>query len=68
MTAAEMVLSDAGSTTFNPKNIWAMRIMAAAIVQDTALVALTAFLVLGQILFLKPEVSKVMAAGAQGLV
>jgi hypothetical protein len=48
------------------ENRWARRFMAAAIMQGAILVGLTAFLVLSQISFLKPEVSKVMAAGSAG--
>jgi heme/copper-type cytochrome/quinol oxidase subunit 1 len=40
--------------------------MAAAIVQGAVVAGLTVFLVLGQISFLKPEVSRVMAAGGAG--
>jgi hypothetical protein len=45
---------------------WAKRFIAAAIVQGAIIVALTAFLVLSQISFLKPEVSRVIAAGGAG--
>ncbi len=48
------------------ENKWAKRFMAAAIIQGAILVGLTAFLILSQISFLKPEVSKVMAAGSAG--
>ncbi len=61
-------MDDASSeytSSFN-QNTWAKRFAAAAIVQGAALVGLTAFLVLSQISFLKPEVSKVMAAGGAG--
>lgn len=47
-------------------NTWAKRFAAAAIVQGAALVGLTGFLILSQMSFLKPEVSKVMAAGSAG--
>lgn len=40
--------------------------MAAAIVQGAAIVALTAVMVLGQTSFMKPEVSRVIAAGGAG--
>lgn len=40
--------------------------MAAAIIQGAAIVGLTIFLVLGQISLLKPEVSRVIAAGSAG--
>jgi hypothetical protein len=40
--------------------------MAAAIIQGAILVALTAFLVLGQLSILKPQVSRVIAAGEAG--
>lgn len=45
---------------------WTKRFMAAAIVQGAVVAGLTIFLVLGQISFIKPEVSKVMAAGGAG--
>ena len=47
-------------------DIWAKRFMAAAIIQGAIIVALTAFLVLGQISVLKPEVSRVIASGGAG--
>ncbi|MEM3159287.1 MAG: hypothetical protein QXJ74_00725 [Nitrososphaera sp.] len=45
---------------------WSARFMTAAIVQGAAIVALTAVLVLGQTSFMKPEVSRVIAAGGAG--
>ena len=45
---------------------WARRFMAAAIIQGAIIVALTVFLVLGQISILKPEVSRVIASGGAG--
>ena len=47
-------------------NVWARRFMAAAIIQGAIIVALTVFLVLGQISILKPEVSRVIASGGAG--
>jgi hypothetical protein len=47
-------------------NRWARRFMAAAIIQGAVIVALTVFLVLGQISILKPEVSRVIASGSAG--
>lgn len=47
-------------------NTWSARFMTAAIVQGAAIVALTAVLVLGQTSFMKPEVSRVIAAGGAG--
>ncbi len=47
-------------------NVWARRFMAAAVTQGAIVVALTAFLVLGQISILKPEVSRVIASGGAG--
>jgi hypothetical protein len=47
-------------------NTWARRFMAAAIIQGAIIVGLTAFLVLGQISILKPEVSRVIASGGAG--
>jgi hypothetical protein len=45
---------------------WARRFMAAAILQGAIITGLTVFLVLGQAAFMKPEVSRVMAAGGAG--
>ena len=45
---------------------WTKRFIAAPILQGAIIVALTAFLVLSQISFLKPEVSRVIAAGGAG--
>lgn len=48
------------------ENVWAKRFIVAAIVQGAIIVGLTAFLVLSQISFLKPEVSRVIAGGGAG--
>jgi len=40
--------------------------MSAAIIQGAIIVALTIFLVLSQISFLKPEISRVIASGGAG--
>jgi hypothetical protein len=48
------------------KGIWAKRFMAAAIAQGAIVVSLTIFLVLSQISLIKPEVSRVIAAGGAG--
>lgn len=45
---------------------WARRFMAAAIIQGAIIVALTVFLVLGQVSILRPEVSRVIASGGAG--
>jgi hypothetical protein len=45
---------------------WTKRFIAAAIIQGAIIVTLTAFLVLSQISFLKPEISRVIAAGGAG--
>lgn len=45
---------------------WARRFMATAIIQGAVIVGLTIFLVLGQISVIKPEVSRVIAAGGAG--
>jgi hypothetical protein len=45
---------------------WTRRFIAVAILQGAIIVGLTAFLVLSQISFLKPEVSRVIAAGGAG--
>lgn len=47
-------------------DIWTKRFMAAAILQGAVVAGLTVFLVLGQISFIKPEVSRVIAAGGAG--
>src|SRR5207247_6701027 len=48
------------------KSSWTKRFMAAAIVQGAVVTGLTVFLVLGQASVMKPEVSRVMAAGGAG--
>lgn len=48
------------------ESVWTKRFIVAAIVQGAIIVTLTAFLVLGQISFLKPEVSRVIASGGAG--
>jgi hypothetical protein len=45
---------------------WTKRFIAAAIIQGAIIVTLTAFLVLSQTSFLKPEISRVIAAGGAG--
>lgn len=45
---------------------WTKRFMAAAVVQGAVVAGLTIFLVLGQVSLIKPEVSRVMAAGGAG--
>jgi hypothetical protein len=45
---------------------WTKRFMVAAVVQGAIVAGLTVFLVLGQISFIKPEISRVMAAGGAG--
>src|SRR5690349_13327772 len=45
---------------------WTKRFIAAAILQGAIIVGLTAFLVLSQISLLKPEISRVIAAGGAG--
>jgi hypothetical protein len=45
---------------------WTKRFIAAAIIQGAIIVSLTAFLVLSQISFLKPEISRVIAGGGAG--
>jgi hypothetical protein len=54
------------NTKQQESSTWTKRFIAAAIVQGAIIVALTAFLVLSQISFLKPEVSRVIAAGGAG--
>lgn len=48
------------------ESVWTKRFIAVAIAQGAIIVGLTAFLVLGQISFLKPEVSRVIASGGAG--
>jgi heme/copper-type cytochrome/quinol oxidase subunit 1 len=47
-------------------NAYTLRFIIAAIIQGAIIVGLTAFLVISQISFLKPEVSRVIAAGDAG--
>lgn len=47
-------------------NPYTLRFIIAAIIQGAIIVGLTAFLVISQISFLKPEVSRVIAAGDAG--
>ena len=47
------------------KGTWTKRFMAAAILQGAVIAGLTVFLVLGQVV-LKPEISRVIAAGGAG--
>lgn len=50
----------------NTNGTWTKRFMVAAVIQGAVVVGLTFFLVLGQISYLKPEISRVMAAGGAG--
>jgi len=50
---------------FGASGLWTKRFMSASVVQGAVVVGLTFFLVLGQ-LYVKPEVSRVMAAGGAG--
>jgi hypothetical protein len=54
------------SYTKQESNPWTKRFIGAAILQGAIIVTLTAFLVLSQVSFLKPEVSRVIAAGGAG--
>ncbi|MCS7142478.1 MAG: hypothetical protein NZ920_01600 [Aigarchaeota archaeon] len=47
-------------------SLWANRFLAAAIVQGALVTGLTAYVVIGQLWFLRPEVSRVIAAGGAG--
>ncbi len=51
---------------YKSRDTWTKRFTAAAIIQGGIVVALTAFLVLSQISFLKPEISRVIASGGAG--
>lgn len=55
-----------GSGSIGPDGPWTKRFMAAAIIQGAIVAGLAVFLVLGQVSFIKPEVSRVMAAGGAG--
>jgi hypothetical protein len=46
--------------------VWTRRFISAAIVQGTIIVGLTIFLILGQISLIKPDISRVIAAGGVG--
>ena len=48
------------------ESIWTRRFIGAAIIQGAIIVGLTVFLILSQISILKPEVSRVIAAGGAG--
>jgi heme/copper-type cytochrome/quinol oxidase subunit 1 len=48
------------------ESIWTRRFIGAAIIQGAIIIGLTVFLVLSQISVLKPEVSRVIAAGGAG--
>jgi hypothetical protein len=48
------------------ESVWTKRFIVAAIAQGGIIVGLTTFLVLSQISFLKPEISRVIAAGGAG--
>jgi hypothetical protein len=48
------------------ESIWTRRFISAAVIQGAIIVGLTVFLVLGQISVLKPELSRVIAAGGAG--
>lgn len=52
--------------TLEPSDKWSQRFIIAAIIQGAGIVGLTAFLIIGQVSFMKPEVSRVMAAGGAG--
>ena len=54
------------SYTNQQSSPWTKRFIAAAIIQGAIVVTLTAFLVLSQISLLKPEISRVIAAGGAG--
>ncbi|NOJ27758.1 MAG: hypothetical protein DA330_07095 [Nitrososphaera sp.] len=59
-------MSKAKREDFEGRNAWAGRFMTAAIIQGAAIVGLTIFLVIGQVSVIKPEVSRVIAAGGAG--
>jgi hypothetical protein len=51
---------------YKHESIWTRRFIGAAIIQGAIIVGLTVFLVLSQISILKPELSRVIAAGGAG--
>lgn len=51
---------------FRSLNPWSGRFMAAAIIQGASIVVLTAVLVIGSTLFMKPDIARVIAAGGAG--
>jgi hypothetical protein len=51
---------------YKHESIWTRRFIGAAIIQGAIIVGLTVFLVLSQISILKPEISRVIAAGGAG--
>jgi heme/copper-type cytochrome/quinol oxidase subunit 1 len=51
---------------YRHESIWTRRFIGAAIIQGAIIVGLTVFLVLSQISILKPEISRVIAAGGAG--
>ena len=48
------------------ESVWTNRFIIAAIAQGAIIVGLTVFLIVGQVSFLKPEVSRVIAEGGAG--
>lgn len=56
-------MADSPVTLSNP---WSRRFMFAAILQGAGIVGLTILLIIGQASFMKPEVSRVIAAGGAG--
>ncbi|MEM1583870.1 MAG: hypothetical protein QXF28_02480 [Nitrososphaerota archaeon] len=50
----------------NIKSVWASRFMSAAIIQGLLMTLLTLYIVIGQIFWLRPEPSRVIAFGSAG--
>ncbi len=57
---------NSNNSTNKYESIWTRRFIGAAIIQGAIIVGLTVFLILSQISILKPEVSRVIAAGGAG--
>ena len=51
---------------FRSANPWPSKFMAAAIIQGAGMVVLTAALVIGSTVFMKPDIARVIAAGGAG--
>lgn len=57
---------DVEASSITLSNPWSRKFMVAAILQGAGIVGLTILLIIGQATFMKPEVSRVIAAGGVG--